>query len=88
MISSVRVIEGSQFIRLIKNICFPTEGSNHSFPDVSFNEDSSALTLCTSDIRLQWSATVSGNDSTKYLMSVGNNRCIYFDTLRRSLMNI
>ena len=44
MIASVRATEGPQFIRGIKDICFPTEGSNHSFAAVSFREDSSALT--------------------------------------------
>jgi hypothetical protein len=81
MIASVRVTEGSQFIGVTKNICFPTEGSNHSFAYVSFHEDSSALALCTFDIILQYSAIFSGNGIKKYLMSVGNKRCKYFVAL-------
>ena len=81
LIASVRVTEGSEFITIIKDICFPTEGCSNSFAAVSFHEDSSALTSCASDIRPQYSATFSRNDSMKCLTSVANNRCIYLVTL-------
>jgi hypothetical protein len=56
---------------IIRNICFPSESNNPSFPTVLFHEVSRTPMLFTLNIRLQQNAIVDGICGTKDFNVIG-----------------